>query len=58
MQWSDQGIFDEHGKLVEFQSVGRDVTERKEAQEQEYRLLQQQIAMNKLAYRCILHLIL
>lgn len=26
--WTDRGIFDEEGKLVEVQSVGRDVTER------------------------------
>ncbi|MCD6136904.1 response regulator [Candidatus Bipolaricaulota bacterium] len=48
MRWSDQAIFDEHGNLVEFQSVGRDITERKQAQEREQLLLQQQIAMNKL----------
>ncbi|MEA1870686.1 MAG: PAS domain S-box protein, partial [Candidatus Bipolaricaulota bacterium] len=28
MEWSDQAIFDEQGDLVEFQSVGRDITER------------------------------
>jgi PAS domain S-box-containing protein len=27
-EWRDRGFFDENGKLVEFQSVGRDVTER------------------------------
>ncbi len=26
-QWSDQAIFDERGEIVEFQSVGRDITE-------------------------------
>jgi PAS domain S-box-containing protein len=30
-QWSTQAFFDEHGQPVEFQSVGRDVTELKEA---------------------------
>ena len=33
-QWTDRGIFDERGQLVEIQSVGRDVTERKKAEEQ------------------------
>jgi len=33
MQWSDQALFDEQGDLVEFQSVGRDITQRKLAEE-------------------------
>ena len=33
MQWSDQAIFDEQGHLVEFQSVGRDITVQKQAEE-------------------------
>ncbi len=37
-QWTDHAIFDEEGTLVEFQSVGRDITERKWAEE-EYHLL-------------------
>ena len=28
-QWSDRAIFDREGKIVEFQSVGRDITDRK-----------------------------
>jgi PAS domain S-box-containing protein len=31
-QWSDRAIFDESGALVEYQSVGRDITDRKTAQ--------------------------
>ncbi len=31
-QWTDRGIFDAHGRLVEVQSVGRDVTERRNAE--------------------------
>ena len=31
-QWTDQALFDEQGHLVEFQSVGRDITERKRAE--------------------------
>ena len=30
-QWTDRAIFDESGRLVEFQSVARDITELKEA---------------------------
>ncbi len=32
-RWSDRAIFDEHGVLTEYQSVGRDVTEQKQAEE-------------------------
>jgi PAS domain S-box-containing protein/putative nucleotidyltransferase with HDIG domain len=32
-EWTDQAIRDEWGKLIEIQSVGRDITERKHAEE-------------------------
>ena len=32
-QWSNRAFFDEAGNIVEYQSVGRDITERKEAEE-------------------------
>lgn len=32
-QWTDRAIFDPEGQFVEFQSVGRDITERKQAEE-------------------------
>ncbi len=32
-QWTDQALFDEQGYLVEFQSVGHDITKRKRAEE-------------------------
>jgi len=32
-EWTDQAILDEFGQVVEFQSVGRDITERKRAEE-------------------------
>jgi PAS domain S-box-containing protein len=38
VQWRNRGIFDQNGKLIEIQSVGRDVTDLKEAQEQLKRL--------------------
>jgi diguanylate cyclase (GGDEF)-like protein/PAS domain S-box-containing protein len=47
-QWTDRAIFDEEGRLVEYQSVGRDVTEHKEAEEalkeseERYRALMEQ----------------
>ena len=40
-QWIDRPIFDEQGHLIEFQSVGRDITERKQAEEERERLLAQ-----------------
>ncbi len=33
-QWTNRAIFDEQDRLVEYQSVGRDITERKQAEEQ------------------------
>jgi PAS domain S-box-containing protein len=32
-EWTDRGIFDAQGKLIELQSTGRDITERKRAEE-------------------------
>jgi PAS domain S-box-containing protein len=32
-EWTDTGIFDADGQLIEIQAIGRDVTEKKEAQE-------------------------
>jgi PAS domain S-box-containing protein len=32
-QWNDRAIFDAEGNLVEYQSVGRDITEKKQAEE-------------------------
>jgi len=31
-QWTDRGVFDERGSATEFQAVGRDVTDRKQAE--------------------------
>jgi two-component system cell cycle sensor histidine kinase/response regulator CckA len=31
--WSNRGIYDEHGNIVEYQSVGFDITERKQTEE-------------------------
>ncbi len=33
IQWTDRALFDENDTLVEFQSVGRDITERKRVEE-------------------------
>ncbi len=32
-QWTNRGIFDEQGRMLEFQAVGRDITDRKRAEE-------------------------
>ena len=37
-EWIDRGIFDKDGNLVEIQSVGRDITERKSIEEENRRL--------------------
>lgn len=34
LKWTERAIFDEQGRLVEFQAVGRDLTERKRAEEE------------------------
>jgi PAS domain S-box-containing protein len=31
--WTDRGLFDGHGRLVEYQAVGHDITERKRAEQ-------------------------
>ena len=33
-QWSDRAIFDEQGKVREYQSVGRDITDQKTAEDE------------------------
>jgi PAS domain S-box-containing protein len=33
-QWRDRGFFDENGKVIEYQSVGRDITDRKKAEDE------------------------
>jgi PAS domain S-box-containing protein len=32
-QWTDRALFDEQGRLIEYQSVGRDITDRRMAEE-------------------------
>ena len=32
-QWTDRAVFDSHGRLVEYQSIGRDITEQRRAEE-------------------------
>ncbi|MCB0194452.1 MAG: PAS domain S-box protein [Anaerolineae bacterium] len=34
LHWTDHGIFDESGQLIEVQTVGRDITEQKQAHQQ------------------------
>lgn len=50
-QWSDRAIFDDAGRLVEFQAVGRDITELKKVEralrEQKRELEQKNIALKE-----------
>ena len=43
-EWTDQAIFNEAGELVEYQAVGRDITERKKVEED---LRKSKFAVNK-----------
>lgn len=53
-EWTDRGIFDEQGKLVELQSVGRDITERKQAEEERAQAIaREQKALKDFAQRLI-----
>ncbi|HVO74509.1 MAG TPA: PAS domain S-box protein [Ignavibacteriaceae bacterium] len=47
-EWSDRAFFDEHGSLIELQSVGRDITERV--------ILHQKIAESEERYRLMFEL--
>src|SRR5262245_38785686 len=38
MQWTNHGVFDEQGRVVEFQATGRDITEQRRAEENVGRL--------------------
>ena len=38
-QWTDRAIFDDNGQIVECQSVGSDITERKQGEEERLRLV-------------------
>ncbi|MBW1981410.1 MAG: PAS domain S-box protein [Deltaproteobacteria bacterium] len=40
-QWTYRAIFDEAGELIEYQSLGSDVTEKKRAQQEKYKLEKQ-----------------
>ncbi len=40
-EWTDHALFDEHGTLLEFQSIGRDITEKKLAAKEKIKLEEQ-----------------
>jgi len=41
MEWTARGFFDDRGRVVEFQAVGHDITDRKRAEEEHRRLVAQ-----------------
>ncbi|MDA8745892.1 PAS domain-containing protein [Rubripirellula amarantea] len=46
-EWSDRALFDEDGKIVELQSVGRDITAQRQAREElEYRQRLESLILN------------
>jgi diguanylate cyclase (GGDEF)-like protein/PAS domain S-box-containing protein len=45
-QWTDRAIFDEQGRTIEYQSVGRDITEQKQAEEDIRQRNQELAALN------------
>ncbi|MBJ6752485.1 CHASE domain-containing protein [Geomonas anaerohicana] len=47
-QWTNRGIFDQQGRLVEVQAVGQDITERKKAEEERVRYEQQLLHAQKM----------
>ncbi|WP_224960859.1 CHASE domain-containing protein [Geomonas subterranea] len=47
-QWTNRGIFDAQGRLVEVQAVGQDITERKKAEEERARYEQQLLHAQKM----------
>jgi PAS domain S-box-containing protein len=47
-QWTNRGLFDQNGTLLEFQSVGRDITARVRAEEGERQLTAQRVLADAL----------
>jgi len=46
-QWTNRAIFDEQGRLIEFQAVGRDITEQRQMEESLIRHAQEMAALYK-----------
>jgi len=57
-RWSDRAIFDKNGILVEYQSVGRDITDRKRADEALYRANRQLKILTSITRHDILNKVL
>ncbi len=53
LEWTNRKLFDEQGHFTEFQSVGRDITERKEAEEKLNQALAREMELNELKSRFV-----
>lgn len=47
-EWTNRAVFDDHGRIAEFQGVGQNITERKRAAEERSRLEQQMLHAQKM----------
>ena len=52
-QWTDRAIFDARGQLLGFQAVGQDITERKQAEENQLKALKKEKELSELRTRLV-----
>ncbi|NER39093.1 MAG: response regulator [Oscillatoria sp. SIO1A7] len=52
-QWTDRAIFDPRGQLLGFQAVGQDITDRKQAEEDQLKALKKEKELSELRTRLV-----